>query len=137
MTRMNLTDKPVWAVAVMCGVVTLLATGGAYMGVVAPVRESRAAVDAGLARLADADAQAARLGREGAALASRVAASEAELADTPIKLGDVSDLNQRVADLIRLAQEAGLEVAALQPGRKQGPRALLRRVPAARSGRGV
>ena len=119
MTRIKLLDKPVWAVALTCGVAALLATGGAYVGMVAPVRQSEAAAAESRVRLDEADAQAARLERDAAAMSARLAASEAELADMPIKLGDVSDLNQRIADLIRLAQEAGLEVGALQPGERK------------------
>ncbi len=116
MSGMRLDDKPVWAVVAGCVAVALAATAGSYLGVVVPAERGEAAARAAAASSAEAEAEAASLDREAAALAARLGEREAELAATPVELGDVRDLNRRVAGLIRLAQDAGLEVFALQPG---------------------
>lgn len=116
MTRAWIQRQPVWLTVGGCALAGLSLTVGSLVGVVMPVQRSEAAAKQSVAELDTAESAADQLQREAEALTKRLAAREVDLAATPVKLGDRRELNQRVADLIALAQESGLEVFTLQPG---------------------
>ncbi|MEM9881344.1 MAG: GspMb/PilO family protein [Planctomycetota bacterium] len=109
-------DLPSWAV--WAGGVALSAalTALAYGGLVGPSHDRQRQTDAMRAELAEQAVETRRLEAGANALARSLEATRRELADQPRRLGDRRALNQRIADLIELAGDHGLEVLQLEPG---------------------
>ena len=105
-----------WRTIDAAGAAVLLAiSAGMYAGGVGPMLESRSRHAARLAEL-EAGREASQKYKDAAdRLKAQVIAVQEELTNRPMRLQPARMLNQRHADVTRLATEAGLEISELQP----------------------
>ena len=113
---LNFNAWRVWAVCLVAGAVV---TGLAYFTVLKPVQEIRRQDTALAQQAAEQADEARRLQTRHDQLSARLLSIRETLDDQQITLGESAQLNQRIAWLIELARNAGLEVLQLQPGSSQ------------------
>ncbi len=109
----------VWKVWAGCAVAATALTATVYYAGIAPVQASRSA-DVRLAEQARGKAEQADILQEQLdRLNQKLTTLRGRLNEHPVTLGDPEHLNRRIAALIDLARQAGLDVMQLQPGGSQ------------------
>lgn len=95
---------------------TILGAGAAWFALAAPLRASWASTAQREAELGALAAQATQMEAETHALELRVADSDKLAAQSSLQARPVSDLNSRIAELIRTADASGLTPSGVRPG---------------------
>lgn len=119
MNNSFLMNQPAWRVSLLCLIGAASLTAGVYIALVRPVQATRRQNAVIAEQVAQKTLQANDLRALLETATTRHDALLAELNRQRIDLGDASQLNRRIASLIQLAQEHGLDVVQLQPGDRQ------------------